>query len=182
VLRRRQRSEDPLAGVDPGAVAPRFAGAVADALATRRRYAALVAGMPDGPARDALAALAPRVDRGVLAVWETARRATEVERTVAALDPDRVTAEYKQARRSGADPTLVEALARRFESVHRLLNGLEDTAAQLQVLDARLSAVIAGAAEVALGATGGGADRLGAELDGVAAQLHALRGALDELG
>jgi hypothetical protein len=53
----RRRRPDLLAQVSPGAVSPRFSGAVAAGLDTRRRYADLVAGMRDGPARDRLAAL-----------------------------------------------------------------------------------------------------------------------------
>ena len=62
-------------------------------------------------------------------------------------------------------------------------NTLDDTDERLRLLDARLGAAVAGAAEVALGASGaGGADRLGAELDAVVTDLGALRTALDELG
>jgi len=43
--------------------------------------------------RDQLTLSGERLDDGVLAVWDTARRATEIERTLAALDPERVTAE-----------------------------------------------------------------------------------------
>ena len=101
---------------------------------------------------------------------------------VDALDPDRVADDYKRAKRSGADPELEAALAQRFASVQRLLNTLDDTDDRLRLLDARLGAAVAGAAEVALGAAGAGrGDALGAELDGVVAELDALRPALDEL-
>jgi hypothetical protein len=155
---------------------------VVDALDVRRRYAEVLAGVREGPARDALAAVGARLDAGVLAVWDTVRRATEIERTVATLDPARVADDYKQARRSGADPELEAALAQRFASVQRLLNTLDDTDERLRLLDARLGAAVAGAAEVALGAAGaGGAEALGAELDGVVVEIDTLRTALDEL-
>jgi hypothetical protein len=117
-------------------------------------------------------------------VWETARRATDVARTLDALDPDRVTDDYKRAKRSGDDPRLEAVLAQRFDSVQRLLNTLDDTDERLRLLDARLGAVVAGAAEVALGTVAGArdVDALGAELDGVVDDLGALRAALDELG
>jgi hypothetical protein len=174
------QARDPLAHVDPAAVSVRFAAPVADALDARRRYADVVAGVRDGPVRDRLTDAGTRLDAGVAAVWEIAQRATQVERTLAALDPDRVTDEYKRAKRSGADPELEEVLAQRFGSVQRLLNTLDDTDQRLRLLDARLGAAVAGAAEIALG--GGGADRLGTELDGVVTELGALRAALDELG
>jgi hypothetical protein len=187
MLRRRRPPDDPLAAVDPRAVAPRFGEAVAAALDARRRYGDVLAGIRPGPVREQLAGLAVRVDAGVLAVWETARRATDVARTLDALDPDRVTDDYKRAKRSkraGGDPRLEAVQAQRFGSVQRLLNTLDDTDERLRLLDARLGAVVAGAAEVALGTvTGAGdVDALGAELDGVVDDLGALRAALDELG
>ena len=110
--------------------------------------------------------------RGSTPAWPPCGRSPsappQVERTLAALDPERVTDEYKRAKRGGADPELEAVLAQRFGSVQRLLNTLDDTDERLRLLDARLGAAVAGAAEVALGASGaGGADRLDAELDGV---------------
>jgi hypothetical protein len=187
MLRRRRPShdppDDPLAHVDPAATSPRYARAVADALDTRRRFGDVVAGAAPGPVRDRLADASARFDAGVGAVWEIAQRATAIERTLAALDPDRVTADYKQARRSGASPELEEALAQRFASVQRLLNTLDDTDERLRLLDARLGAAVASAAEVALGAAGGAdTTRLDGELEAVTQELDALRTALDELG
>ena len=104
MFRRRRPPDDPLAQVDPAAVSPRFAAAVADALVARRRFAEVLAGVREGPARDTLAALGARLDAGVLAVWDTVRRATEVERTVAALGPERVADDHKRARRSRRGP------------------------------------------------------------------------------
>jgi hypothetical protein len=66
--------------------------------------------------------------------------------------------------------------------VQRLLNTLDDTDDRLRLLDARLGAAVAQAAEVALG-TGGvdAAGALDAELAGVVDELATLRSALDEL-
>ena len=187
MLRRRRDPEppppppDPLGHVDPAGAPRRFAGAVAAALDARDRYAAVVAGTRPGPVRDQLVAVGARLDAGVDAVWDTAVRAGEVERTLAALGPERVTDEYKQAKRSGADPELTEVLAQRFTSVQRLLNSLDDTEERLRLLDARLGAAVARAAEVALSAGPGDAAAVGAELDGVLGDLTALSTALDEL-
>jgi hypothetical protein len=177
---RRRRPEDPLAQVSPSSVSPRFRGAVAAALDARRCYADLVAGMRDGPSRDRLAALQAQVDSAVLAAWDTARRAGDIERTLATLEPDRVTAEYKQARRTSGDDELEAALAQRFASVQRLLNTLDDTDERLQLLDARLGAAVAAAAEVAVGTAP--PDQVGAELESVVGDLEALRSALHDLG
>jgi hypothetical protein len=183
MLRRRRAPEDPLAHIDPAAVSPRFAAAVAGALDARRRYAEMLAGVQAGPVRERLEASGARLETGVVAVWDVAQRATQVERTLGALDPERVTDEYKRARRSDADPELAAVLAQRFASVQRLLNTLDDTDARLRLLDARLGATVAGAAEVALGVAGAsGADAIGSDLDGAVAELDALRTALDEVG
>lgn len=172
-----------MAAVDPAAVSPRFAPRVADALGARARYADMVAGVREGPTRDSLAAIGERVDAGVLAVWATAQRATEVERTLTSLGPERVAADYKQAKRAASDPQLEAVLAQRFASVQRLLNTVDETDDRLRLLDARLGAAVAGAAEVALGVAGAASpEALGAELDGVVVELDSLRRALDELG
>jgi hypothetical protein len=187
MLRRRrdppppERPPDPLAHVDPDLAPRRFAGSVAAALDARRRYAEIVGRARPGPVRNRLAMLGARVDEGVGAVWATVTRAGDIEATLADLGPERVTAEYKDAKRSGADPELVEVLAQRFTSVQRLLNTLDDTDERLRLLDARLGATVARAAEVALSASQDGVDDVGAELDGVVDDLTALRLALDEL-
>jgi hypothetical protein len=183
MFRRRKLPDDPLAQVDPAATSARFSAVVAEALDARRRYGELLAGLRPGPVRDQLAGTAKRLDAGVLAVWDTACRATEIERTLSALDPERVTGEYKRARRAGGDTELESALGQRFASVQRLLNTLDDTDDRLRLLDARMGAVVAQAAEIALGAGGSaGVSALDAELDGVVDELGALRAALGELG
>jgi hypothetical protein len=178
--RRRSSDADPLAHVDPSAAPRRFAGSVADAVSARRRFRDLVAGLQPGPVRDRLEVMAAQVDVGVAAVWDTAQRAGEMERILAALDPERVTADYKQARRSGASPDVVAANEARFTSVQRLLNALDDTDERLRLIDVRLAAAVARAAEVAL-AAGSGADELDAELTAVIDELGALRAGLHEL-
>jgi hypothetical protein len=185
MLRRRREPEpppDPLAHVDPWAVSPRFSGAVQGALEARRRYADIVRRTRPGPVQERLAGLGARVDDGVSAVWATATRASDIEATLAGLEPERVTDQYKDAKRSGADPELVEALSARFTSVQRLLNTLDDTDERLRLLNTHLAATVARAAEVALSASADGADAVSDELDGVVGDLTALRSALDELG
>jgi hypothetical protein len=181
VFRRRQ-APDPLAQVDPVRVAPRFAPAVAEALAARQRFAAVVRGLRPGATRDRLAELAAQVDEGVLAVWDTVLRAGEMARVAASLDVDDATADYKRAKRDpAADPALVEARRERFESVHRLLNAVDAVEADLRLLDARLGAAVARAAEVAIAASDVSTDAVSAELDAVVAELGALRDSLAEL-
>lgn len=178
--RRRQSRSGPLAAVDPAAAPRRFAGTVANALATRERYRELVDGLRPGPVRDRLSGLAGQLDAGVLAVWDTVQRTGELERILATLDPDRVTREYKNAKRTDAEPEVLAVYEERFGSVQRLLNALDDTDERLGLLDARLGGAVARAAEVAL-AAGEGPDDLDAELAEVVAELGALRAGLDEV-
>jgi hypothetical protein len=182
---RRNRSKgsgaDPLAHVDPAAAPRRFARPVADAVEARRRFRELVDGLRPGPVRDRLTAAGSQVDAGVLAVWDTVQRAGELERILATLDPGRVTDQYKRAKRSDAAPDVMAAHEARFSSVQRLLNTLDVTESQLSLLDVRLGAAVARAAEVAL-AAGAGADELDDDLARLVDDLGALRAGLDEVG
>ena len=182
MLRRRQKAPaSPLAHVAPDTLPPRWAAVVADALDARRRWAELLERLRPGPVRDRLAELGARVDEGVLAVWETSVRAVDAGRIAEALDVETVTREYKRAKADpAADPALVEALSARFTSVQRVLNSIDDAEERLRLLDARLGAAVARAAEVALTA-GEGAEGLGAELDDVVRELGALREGLESL-
>ena len=178
----RRRRKPAATPVDASTLPPRWAAIVADALAVRHRWHELVEGVRPGPVRDRLAELGDQVDAGVLAVWETASRAVEAGRIAETLDATRVTEEYKRAKRDpAADPALVEALSARFSSVQRILNAVDDTEERLRLLEVRLGAAVARAAEVAL-AAGAGSDELGEELDDVVGELSALRSALTSLG
>ena len=155
---------------------------VADAVQVRSRWHEVVAGLREGPVRDRLVTLGDKIDAGVLAVHATASRAADAERLASTLDADKVTDDYKRAKRDPAvDPALLDAMTARFTSVQRVLNALDDVDRQLRLLDVRLGAAVARGAEVALTA-GQGSDELGAELDAVVAELGALQSSLDSLG
>jgi hypothetical protein len=178
--KRRDATTDPLAHVDPAAVPRRYAGHVAAALDARRRWQQLAETMREGAIQARFVEFGSQVDAGVLAVWDTVQRMVEIERVVAALDLDRVTSELKRVRRApSADPAMVEALNARFVSVQRMMNSVEDADSRLRLLDARLGAAVARAAELALvpGVEASAGDELGA----VVVELGALRAALDEL-
>jgi hypothetical protein len=182
VFRRRRGPDDPIARqVDPAQAPRRLAPVVADALDARRRYQDLVAGLRPGPVQERLGSMQAQLDAGVLAVGETARRVGELERILASLQPDRVTDEYKRAKRSDADPEVMAAHEARFGSVQRLLNAVDDADERLRLLDVRLDGIVARGAEVALG-SGGDLDALDAELASVVSDLGALRAGLDAVG
>lgn len=70
-------------------------------------------------------------------MWAAAIRAGDIEATLGDLGPERVADEYKDAKRAGADPELVEVLHQRFTSVQRLLDTVDDTAERLRLLVSR---------------------------------------------
>jgi len=171
-----------VAALDVAAVPPRFRRLVDDAIAAQSRWRSLVSGLRPGPIRDRLELLGEQVGVGVLQIHATAVRVGEMERTVAALDPDDAADAYKRAKRAaadGQDPPELPALEARFTSVQRILNKLDDTEQRLTVLDARLDAAIARGAEVALTASEADAVDLGEDLEAVVDELSALRAGLD---
>lgn len=179
VFRRRPTSPpDPLAEVDPAAVPAVYGASVADALRARAQFGELVTGLRDGPLQQRMGELGSRVDAGVLAVWRTANQAADIDRVTATLDPDRVTAELKQARRSGAPDEVVDALQARFASTQRLLNSRDELRERLPVLEARLGTAVARAAELTLTSPASAS----AEIDGLAGELDRLVLELDALG
>ena len=176
---RKRPPLDPLAHVDAAGVPPRFHGAVADAVEARARFGAVVGGVRPGPTRDRLMQLGEQVDAGVLAVWETVQRATELERIATGLDAEDATADLKRARRDPSTaPAVLDALEERFSSIQRLLNSVDDVESRLELLDARLGAAVARAAEVAVAASDDVADGVSRELDAVVGELGALRDSL----
>jgi hypothetical protein len=180
VLRRKRKDKDAAAALAP--LPARWQPFVADAVEVRQRWHEVVTGLREGPVRDRLVELGDKIDAGVLAVHATAARAADAERIAATLDAERVTEDYKRAKRDpGVDPVLLDALTARFTSVQRVLNALDDVDRQLRLLDVRMGAVVARGAEVALTA-GQGSDELGRELDAVVAELGALQQSLDSLG
>jgi len=171
---------DPLAAVDRAAVPPRLLGLVDQAVAGAHRYRALVGARPAGPVRDRMAAMGERVDAGALAIYDAARRASQLDQVAATLDPEAVTAAYKDARRRDAAPELIEAHRARFESVQRILNARDEVDGPLELLTARLEATVARVAELALEPEGD-LDAVEGDLAAVTDELTALRAGLDEL-
>jgi small-conductance mechanosensitive channel len=186
---RRRRPPEPVDVVQPSTLPVRWSPAVQRVLTARASYRQLVGSLRAGPLRERVVALGERVDAGVLAVWEAAQRAAELEAVLGAIDASDATAAHKeakreleQARRAGAVPAGLEeraqALAQRHASVQRLQNVLDDTDGQLTVLEARLEAAVARIAELAFRPDEAGAS-LTADLDDVVDELGALRQALD---
>lgn len=191
MLRRRRPPADPPTAVDPladldlAALPRRLEPVVQQAIDAYRRWEQVVAAVAAGPLADRLTSLGEQVRAGVQEVYATAARVGEVERVLAALDPDGATEAFKAAKRRAAEgrpPAEMEAVEARFTSVQRMLNLVADADEQLRVLDARLLAAVARAAEVALTTDAIGLGTVSSDLDGVVSELGALRGALSSLG
>ena len=177
VFRRRRPPASPLDAVDPAAVPAACRPAVERALRSRAQFAELVASLRGGPLQDRMGALADQLDAGVLAVWRTASQAGAIDRVTTALDPERITAELKQARRDGAPDDVVTALQERFASTQRLLNSRDELQVRLDVLEARLDTAVARAAELALTSSASAANDIAdleRELGAVVVELDAL--------
>lgn len=193
MLRRRRQEPDPLAHVQPDAAPARWRGAVRVALEHRRRFQEVRGLIDEGPLHDRVRAMAERIDRGVLAVWELVQRGAVAEQALAATDPDVAAERLKQARRSLAElpdgaerdalAARVDALAAGHASAQRLWNTVEDLGHRLELLEARLGSLVAQAAELAAGVVfTDGLDRAEADLDAALLELDATRAALDEVG
>lgn len=168
--------------IDLNLVPPRLRQDVWDTAQARLRWLAVVDAIPSGPLQERLRQLGERIDAGVREMHATAVRVGEVERVLVALDPDQAAAEFKAARRraEGATaPPELPALESRFRSVQRLLNLVDDTEAKLRVVDARLTAAVAQAAEVAFTADAEVLAGLGTDIEQVVEELDALRHAFD---
>jgi hypothetical protein len=180
--RRQQPTPSPAdAPADVTVFALAYRPSVSDARRVREQFAGLVGSVSAGPLQERLRELGARVDAGVVAVEETARRATELERIVDSLEPERVTADLKQARRSGADAQVVDALAARFASVQRLLDNLDSLRSRLPVLEARLGTAVARAAEIAFTTSSSGLQDVELDVQTLVVELEALAAATDEL-
>ena len=154
-----------------------------EALAARARFTEMLRSMPAGPLRERVAEIGARVDAGVLALWDTAQRGSQGAKMLATLDPEGVTARFKEAKRRNPDGgPEVEALAAQHDAVNRLWDGVDDARERLRLLDLRLDAAVARVAALAMAArTPGDLDPADAELRAVVDELSALSGAIGEL-
>lgn len=188
---RRRREQDPLAHVQPDAAPARWRGAVRIAIEQRQRFAEVSALVDHGPIRDRLDAMGTRVDGGVSAIWDLVQRGAVAERALAVTEPEAAADRLKSARRELAEAsgarradleTRVAALAASHAAAQRLWNTVEDLDDRLRLIDARLAALVAQAAQLAAGTVfDDGVDRAEQDLDAALVELDATRRALDEV-
>ncbi len=159
--RRRRQARAPVEETDLARLEPRWRAAVEETLASRRRFVALVDESQPGPLRERLASLAERLDAGVMAAWSIALRAQTASRAVDTMELDRVHTQLKDARRrralspdGSADAarleTEVRLLAEQHAALNQLANAIDDASERLRLLDLRLDAIVARAAQIML--------------------------------
>jgi hypothetical protein len=146
--------------------------------------ALVVASAPGGVVRERLTEIAGRVDDGVRESSRIAQRGQQLETALGALDDPRELRRQRQALRpapGSSDERVAASLDAQIASTERISSLAGDTAERLRVLDARLDETVARAVELSLQADDVGAlEGLGASVEGLVADMEALRQALDE--
>lgn len=192
MLRKRRPPRQAAEAVDLTALEPPWRAAVEELVASRTRLQEVAAQLPAGPTRDRVAGIAERVEASVRTAWDIAARAQAASRTVATLDVDAVQEQLKSARRrlatvQGADADAVqhevELLAEQHAALHQLANAVDDARERLRLLDLRVDAAVARAAQLALLPDATGVlSSVDQELQLVVDELGALRDAFTVIG
>ncbi len=174
---------DPLQAIDRASVPPRLLPVVDRAVGCAHRFRGLAWSRPAGPIQDRMFAVAHRVDAVAIAVFRTASRAAQLDAVATTLDPEGVTARYKELRRRGdVDPDLLASHKARFESVQRILNARDAIDGELEVLEAQLEAAVARGTELlVVDPVGGDRATTEADLTAIDDELATMAAALDEL-
>lgn len=157
---------------------------VSEAQGAQRRFLEVVASAGEGIVRERLVDIAGRVDDGVRESARIAHRGQQLQSALRALDDPRELRRQRGALRpapGSPDERVAEALDAQIASTERIAGLARDTAERLRVLDARLDETVARAVELSLQTDDLGAvEGLGASVDGLVADMEALRQALDE--
>jgi hypothetical protein len=176
--------------MNPATVREPWRSLVRQTVKAESRFEETVKSTRPGPLRDRLAEVAAQVSKGVDASWKIAQRGDSLDAAVRELDAASIAAELaaRQAelRQSPGRPELeatVAALSRQLESAERVADTARDALDRLRRLNAQLNEAVARAVELSLGPADVGAlQPLGADVDGVVAELESLRLALEESG
>jgi len=163
---------------------------VRQAVKAEDRFKETVRGTRPGPLKDRLSEVSAQVSVAVDASWKIAQRGDSLDAAVRELDADAIAAELAaregELRQSHGRPELeatVAALRRQLESALRVSEVARDALDRLRRLNAQLNEAVARAVELSLGPADVGAlQPLGADVDGVVAELESLRLALEESG
>ena len=167
---------------DPFALDDPWRSFVREALEAQRRYQDVVNSARPGPLRDRLMDIGRRLEDGVDACWQTARRGQQLVEARGHLDVSQAAAQLQDVeRRTGpAAERTAQALRAQLASAQRLDATINDAYTRLQVLDARLDETVARAVELSVSADDSAIADFGADVEGIVTDMEALRLALEE--
>ncbi|HVF12980.1 MAG TPA: hypothetical protein VM942_00205, partial [Acidimicrobiales bacterium] len=176
--------------MNPAMVKEPWRSLVRQAVKAEDRFEETVRATRPGPLRDRLSEVSAQVSVAVDASWSIAQRGDSLDAAVRELNADAIAAELEareyELERSPGRPELeatVAALRRQLESALRVADVARDALDRLRRLNAQLNEAVARAVELSLGPADVGAlQPLGADVDGLVAELESLRLALEESG
>jgi hypothetical protein len=177
------------------ALGARWQPYVSKSLEAERQYDGIVSGTRRGPVQARLSELQQHLHRSISDLVAAATRADEIERTLANVDADAVTAAYKQARRAAdaASETSsevpehlrerAELLGQQHATVQRLLNLVDTAEETLAGLQLRVDQIVVRGLDVAVRANRpDDVTDLNSQLVELDEALSALRAGLDAVG
>ncbi|HEX7165753.1 MAG TPA: hypothetical protein VF230_02115 [Acidimicrobiales bacterium] len=162
MLRRRSRADTTgTPPIDLAALDDRWRRSIEDIEASRARLKGLITDCRPGPVQDRLRTIAERVDQTAVAAAQLAFRAQRAASAVRGLGLEDVRAELKRVRRQVADSpdgspghdaaaAELRALEDKHAALNQLANTADDAAEHLRLLDLRVGAAVARAAQIAL--------------------------------
>jgi uncharacterized coiled-coil protein SlyX len=175
----------PSARVAPSSLSEPWRSYGVQAEEAKRRFDNVVDSVAPGPLRERLELLSGRLDQGVDESWRIARRGHQIGAAIDKIDTVSAQAEladlrYRlgEAAPSPAQEQTIEALEAQLASAQRLTALAERSRDRLRLLDARFDELLARTVEVSV--SGGDADVLGEDVDGLVRELETLRIAMEE--
>jgi len=176
--------------MNPATVKEPWRSLVRQAVKAEERFKETVRSTRPGPLKDRLSEVSAQVSVAVDASWKIAQRGDSLDAAVRELNADAIASELAareaELRQSPGRPereATVAALRRQLESALRVADVARDALDRLRRLNAQLNEAVARAVELSLGPADVGAlQPLGADVDGVVAELESLRQALEESG
>jgi hypothetical protein len=175
----------PSARTSPSSLSEPWRSYATQAQEAKARFDRVTATMSPGPLRSRLEQLAGRLEAGVEESWRIARRGHELVAAIGQIDTASAHHELTQLRRSlggqppsSAQAQTMQALEAQLASAQRLAALADSSRDRLRLLDARFDELVARAVEVSV--TGGDADVLGHDVDGLVSELESLRVAMEE--
>lgn len=172
--------------IDPFTLSEPWRQLVQGSQAAERKLRATIDGVPAGPLRDRLDAIAAQIRHGIDEAWTIAQQGDGIDDTVRTLDPTALrsklsTLEHQASETPSSDVDAAVASVRaQLDSADRMKAQSEQTAASLRLTQTRLDELVARAGEVKVGTVDTDAYRR--EVDDVVLQLEALRQAVQETG